>query len=78
MHSGVVQGCSLRKEDDAYLGLCVTGWLHDIIDGIKMSCQGNTACVNKNAIVMVTTVSARGAILTAATYRMQPASVFTM
>lgn len=75
MHSGVVQGRSLCKDDDAYLGLCVTGWLHDIIDGIKMSRQGNTAYVNKNAIVMVTTVSA---ILAAATYRMQPASVFTM
>lgn len=50
----------------------------DIIDGIEMSCQGNTAYVDENAIVVVTTVSARGAILTAATYRMQPASVFTM
>lgn len=67
MHGGVVRGCSLWKDDDAYLGLCVTGWLHDMIDGIKMSCRGNTAYVNKNVIVMVTTVSGRRAILTAAT-----------
>lgn len=55
MHSGAVRGCSLCKGDDAHLGLCVAGWLHDIIDGVTMSCQGNTAYVNTNAIVMVTT-----------------------